>query len=378
MLTLVMPTSQLELAYGRSLTGLTTARLATERDDLSRYLLMHVGVRTGRLGWQVRRPELSLAPDDSLQARFEVLAPHGVSPRQFSLMSDAIVHQVRNHRVEVFLRQDWDSGHVAIAPRPLGEWRADQTAIEVKLASAGTWASLIALWQLGVTHIATGADHMLFLILLIAVAPLTAHREQWQADRSLRDSLRHVLWVVTAFTIGHMVTLTLGSLGVLTPSTQAVEIGVALTIAVTAAHLGYPLFPRKEALVAGLFGLIHGLAFSGSLNSGGLTPWQHAQAVLAFNIGIECMQALALCVCLPPWLSLSRHAPQLVMQLNLGLSCTAMLLAGLWLIDRTGLTPGLELPGEASVAMLWPWLAAALWALALWQSWRARQGAHAG
>jgi HupE / UreJ protein len=77
------------------------------------------------------------------------------------------------------------------------------------------------------------------------------------------------LRIVTAFTLGHSLTLLAGALGWLRLPGQPVEILIAVSILVSAAHAQRPLFPGREAQVAAGFGLVHilvhGLAFTGTL-----------------------------------------------------------------------------------------------------------------
>lgn len=129
-----------------------------------------------------------------------------------------------------------------------------------------------------------GYDHMLFLLVLCAGYPL----EQW----------RRILILVTAFTLGHSLTLGLGAYGVRMLPGNWVEFLIPLTILLTAidAWLRRDRLPdidamRRNYLAAGLFGLIHGMGFSGfflELNAGEnlLRTW------LPFNLGIELGQLL--------------------------------------------------------------------------------------
>lgn len=120
----------------------------------------------------------------------------------------------------------------------------------------------------------------------------------------------------------------------LTPPTQAVEVAVATTIAIAALHALRLLFGQAERWMALCFGLIHGMAFSATLSGAGLTPWQHAQALLAFNLGIESMQLLALGVVLPPLLILGWKDARLLGRIRLGLAAIASCLAAVWVGQR--------------------------------------------
>ena len=145
---------------------------------------------------------------------------------------------------------------------------------------------------------------------------------------------RSLAWVVTAFTVGHSVTLALGSTGVLTPPARPVEVAVAASIAVAALHALRPL-PGHSAFGMALgFGLIHGFAFASSLSGAGLTVWQHAQALLAFNLGIEAMQLVLLTATLPALLVLGRARPDAYQHLRRAVAVAALGLSLFWAVER--------------------------------------------
>jgi hydrogenase/urease accessory protein HupE len=108
-----------------------------------------------------------------------------------------------------------------------------------------------------------------------------------------------------AFTLGHSITLALGALGVPVPQ-QAVEVLIAVSILVAAVHAVRPLFAGREALVAGGFGLVHGLAFSATLRDLDLSGARLVLSLLGFNLGIELMQLVVVALVLPPLVLLAR------------------------------------------------------------------------
>lgn len=376
-LTLQLPLDRLELAYGRPLAASPAAMVQAEQEGLSRYLLAHVGARSEQagvqLGWQALRPQLQIegtAPSAELVATLALRAPPGADPRHTTLWIDAITHEIHTHRMLVFLRQDWASGHVGNAgnvgqaPTLLGELRNTQHSVRIDLPDASPAASWRSLWWAGLLHIAEGSDHLFFLVLLVLVAPFAVSGEHWDETRTPRAAARQLAWLVSAFTLGHMLTLALGSLGWVHPPAQAVEVAVALTIAFTAAHAMRPLL-RAETGFALLFGLVHGLAFSSSLSGAGLSPWQHAQALLAFNLGIESLQLLVLALLLPPLLILAHLRPVWAHALRHGVAVLALMAAVQWVIERLGWTPWDEGHWADQLAAQGLWMASLLWLSAL-------------
>ena len=146
------------------------------------------------------------------------------------------------------------------------------------------WAYLV----LGVEHILGGIDHLLFVISLLLLVGFQ----------------RRLLWTITAFTAAHSLTLASSALGWLTLRPAPVEATIALSIVLVAGealHKRETLARRWPALVAFLFGLVHGLGFAGALKEIGL-PEQHLlTALLTFNIGVEIGQLLTLAACWALW-----------------------------------------------------------------------------
>jgi hypothetical protein len=115
-----------------------------------------------------------------------------------------------------------------------------------------------------------------------------------------------IVRVVTAFTIGHSLTLALGASGLVSLASRLVEVLIAFSILVSAVHALRPLFPGREPMIATFFGLVHGLAFATTLQNLGVNPWQRIAGILGFNLGIESMQLLVVASILPSLLILSR------------------------------------------------------------------------
>jgi hypothetical protein len=134
--------------------------------------------------------------------------------------------------------------------------------------------------RLGASHIAGGIDHVLFLLGLVAFAP------GWRALAAM----------VTAFTAGHAVTISLAALGWARLPAAPVEVAIALTILLLALELtrlpGAPpgLLRRHPTTLTFGFGLLHGLGFAGALREVGLPAGEIALALAGFNLGIEAGQ----------------------------------------------------------------------------------------
>jgi hypothetical protein len=170
----------------------------------------------------------------------------------------------------------------------------------------GNLGGFPGMFRLGMRHIAEGTDHLLFLLALLLPAPLLAFRSRWAAFAGVRHSILQILKVVTAFTIGHSITLALAALGLVRVPSRPIEILIAFSILLSAAHALRPLFPGREAFIAAVFGLLHGLAFAQTLQNLGLGWWACVASILGFNLGIETMQLLVICAAMPSFVLLSR------------------------------------------------------------------------
>jgi hypothetical protein len=153
--------------------------------------------------------------------------------------------------------------------------------------------------QLGFQHIAdiNGYDHILFVTALCALY----QAQDW----------KRLLWLVTAFTLGHSVTLALSTLNIFTLPSRIVEFLIPVTIFLTATFNISVLHRRRNAapeqssstrkaqyLMAAGFGLIHGLGFSTYLKSLLGRDQNIVLQLFSFNLGLECGQILIVAVVL--------------------------------------------------------------------------------
>jgi hypothetical protein len=218
-------------------------------------------------------------------------------------------------------------------------------------------------FHLGLRHIADGTDHLLFLLALLLPAPLLACGGRWDRRASVQHSLLQILRIVTAFTLGHSLTLALAAFGLVQLPSRPVEVLIAVSILVSAVHAIRPLFPGREAAIAAFFGLIHGLAFASALGDLGFSSWYRLVSLLGFNLGIEAMQLTVVVVTLPSLLLVSRVRAYAV--LRIGGACFAAIAAIGWIVERSFNTENVIDQFVESVARHAPWIATALLLLSL-------------
>ena len=197
-------------------------------------------------------------------------------------------------------------------------------APETVLATGSAPSGFLAYLTLGLDHIASGADHLLFLLVMVLPAAFA---------RDGRRMAVEVLKILTAFTVAHGLSLALAVTGLVTLPSRLVEFAIAATILLAAIDNLRPFLPGRRWQVAFAFGLIHGLGFASALGPIDLPPLAFASALLGFNLGIEAGQILVALLFLAAARPLREVAPLARALLPAG-SLAAMAVAGLWLVDR--------------------------------------------
>lgn len=190
----------------------------------------------------------------------------------------------------------------------------------------------------GVWHIWIGIDHIVFLLSLLALAPLQPSRQRvvhWQAAKQARPVVLDVLAVVTAFTVAHSITLGLTITGWLTPPADWVEPAIAISVVLAALNnlLGFSALKRWR--LAFVFGLVHGFGFASVLLDLGLPASALLAALGGFNIGVELGQLAIVGVFLPvAWLL--RHTRFYRWVVVVGGSVAIVVLGVFWTLERVG------------------------------------------
>ncbi|MFF2907827.1 HupE/UreJ family protein [Paenibacillus sp. NPDC057934] len=171
-------------------------------------------------------------------------------------------------------------------------------------------------FKLGMNHILSGYDHLLFLFSLLLA----------------RQTFKQYAAMITAFTIAHSITLTLTVLGIISLSPRIVEPAIALSICFVAVDN----IIRKEVsyrwVLTFLFGLIHGMGFADILTEMQLPKSQLAVDLVSFNLGIEAVQVILIAILLPVLGLL--HKWRFSRRAVLAGSSVAFLLGGVWLLQR--------------------------------------------
>ncbi|BEL09625.1 hypothetical protein Q0Z83_078160 [Actinoplanes sichuanensis] len=325
-------------------------------------------VTVGDLG-STAAEQTATGPYQEVTAEIELTPPAGGDVRHFTLGYDVIVHKVVTHTTLVSVRQDWAAGQITEGDEAeqIGTIAIDNRTMTVPqftvdLGAGSSWRGFLAMLRLGGLHILEGTDHLLFLLILLLPAPLLADRRRWNGLATPRQAVRRIGWITLAFTAGHSAALVLGALTRVTIPARPVEVFIAVSILIGAAHAVRPLFPGREALVAGLFGLGHGMAFSFTLADLHLSTGRLALSLLGFNLGIELVQLLLVALALPALLALARLPIQPWLR-TAGAALTAVAAVG-WALDRLGVPNPVAAAADA-VGGNYSWMLVALVLLAV-------------
>ncbi len=197
---------------------------------------------------------------------------------------------------------------------------AEQPAGTVDLghSTAQGWWSFL---RMGMEHIWTGYDHLLFLMAL-----LMGSTGVWP-----------VLAIVTAFTVAHSITVSLAGFGLVTLPGSIIEPAIAASIVfVSLENIFYASSLSRRWLIAFGFGLVHGFGFAAALTEVELSGWPFARALLGFNLGVEIGQAAVVIVAAPALLWLLRRPN--AQRYATACSIAVALIGTGWFIQRVFLT----------------------------------------
>jgi hypothetical protein len=191
---------------------------------------------------------------------------------------------------------------------------------EFRLEKQAATIDFFGFVKLGIEHILTGYDHLLFVLSLLM----------------LGGGLKYLLKVISAFTLAHSISLSLAALNIVHLPSKLVESSIALTIAFVAAEnlwrKDVTALTKSRWIFTFIFGLIHGLGFAGVLEEIGLPKNNLAISLLGFNVGVEIGQ---LAVVIPAFLVLQalKRIPW-ELRIRQTVSVFAVLAGLFWFVER--------------------------------------------
>ncbi len=189
-----------------------------------------------------------------------------------------------------------------------------------KVEKPSVWHTVWEFLTMGVEHILSGPDHLLFIFGLMLARP----------------RIRELIKVATAFTVAHSITLSLCALHIFSLPSKIVEPLIALSIVAVAAEKF--LRPNdkvwRTVAIAFCFGLIHGFGFAGALTEAGLPPGQAAISLASFNIGVELVQISIILVGIPILGWLQEKKPKTYQPASVACAVCISLMGAFWFVER--------------------------------------------
>jgi hydrogenase/urease accessory protein HupE len=192
--------------------------------------------------------------------------------------------------------------------------------VSASIVSTRNGPSFLEFLKLGVEHILTGYDHLLFLFGLMVVC----------------RNLRSILTVITCFTIAHSITLALATIDIVRLPGRIVEPLIAASIAyVGIENLVRGNSPKWRTLIAFSFGLVHGLGFADALRELGINSGRFGIVVplVGFNLGVEVGQLCVAAIVLPILWNLRRN-PSFVRRWIPVCSLAVAFAGSYWMVER--------------------------------------------
>ncbi len=337
-----LPIRDLRTTLGLQLDGTDEeilAELAANSELLNTYIDQHLDIGPSGGSWAIDFADAELfysdAPevdDNYILLPFDVAVGSETVPRQFDVRFDAFFDEVDGRDALLLIGNDWQGGVIDNGREDLATFDPGTRVHAIDLGAPSALKNLTSSVKLGVNHIKTGPDHILFVLVLLLPSVLVL-REAWHPVDRFGSALWRVLKIVTMFTVAHSITFTLAGVGLLPlPSPRIVESIIALSIAAAALHNIRPVVPNQEWLISFAFGLFHGMGFASLVSGLDVSRSTQLVSLLGRNVGIEIGQAVVVVMLFPLLYLLRRlwvYRPLLV-----GISLLLTGIALIWMVER--------------------------------------------
>ncbi len=337
-----LPYADLRPTLGLTLEGTdeeVLAEINANVDALYAYADEHFDIGADGQDWTIEYGEVEIffsdAPevdDNYIILPFEVDVGAASVPREFDVRFDLFFDEVDGRDALLLIGNDWQAGVIDNGSEDLATFDPDTRVRNIDLGDPSAFKNFTASVKLGVNHIKTGPDHILFVLVLLLPSVLV-FRNGWKPTDRFASALWRVLKVVTMFTVAHSITFTLAGIGVLPlPSPRIVESIIALSIAAAALHNIRPLAANKEWLISFVFGLFHGMGFASLVSGLDVSRGTQLVSLLGRNVGIEIGQAVVVLILFPMLFLLRRS--RIFNPLFVVVSLVLTVVALVWMVER--------------------------------------------
>ena len=289
--------------------AVTPGELETAQDEISAYLAAWIVLTTDGSALTANLQGTSIWRDSSdfsyLESRVRYTARNAIEDLQVSV------------RVLTHLYPD----HINLAEFVIGPDREEYVfqhgnTWSGKSGMTSGWRTAREFTLLGIEHIITGYDHLLFLLGLLLVG----------------RGIRNLIAIVTSFTVAHSLTLALATLGLVQPAGWIIEAAIALSIAYVGLENLLVKEVRHRWRLSFGFGLVHGFGFAGILQQMDLARGGLLLSLFTFNLGVEVGQLVIVALFWPLLQQLSRSQYRVAVVRS---ASTVVLVFGvLWFLER--------------------------------------------
>jgi hydrogenase/urease accessory protein HupE len=231
--------------------------------------------------------------------------PVARAPVSFALQISVLTDLYRDHRT--------------VAAIVRGERRDEfvfQHGNTFEAAHDSWWETAQTFLRLGVEHILTGYDHLLFLLALLV------------AGRGLRQ----LVAIVTSFTVAHSLTLAVATFGLVQPPPRLIEAAIALSIAYVGVENLLVSDVRGRWRLTFVFGLVHGFGFANVLREMELPRAALASSLFTFNLGVELGQVGVLLIAWPVLRAIQQSA--YAVNITRAVSVVVIVFGAVWFVQR--------------------------------------------
>ncbi len=280
------------LRLDRDLDGtVSDTELAAARDPIAHYMTARITVTADGV---------TLAPSPAAVTRWKDSQGFPYVEAQFTYPAAGSIDAVT---LATTVLQDLYAQHRNLGAIANGERREEfvfqhGNSYRVRRGMGSGWQTARSFLALGIEHIFTGYDHILFLFGLLLVG----------------KGFRNLVAIVTAFTIAHSTTLTLATLGFVTPAAWTVEGAIALSIAYVGVENLVSTNMSHRWKIAFVFGLVHGFGFANILRGMDLPRSALAISLFTFNAGVEAGQLAIVGLMVPVlrWIQRTRYHERVI------------------------------------------------------------------
>ncbi len=230
----------------------------------------------------------------------------GPVAREFDLQADFFIEEIDDRENWLLIGNDWQTGVIENGFEEISRFTEPGATESIDLGEPNRFKNFVSSVKLGVNHIQTGPDHILFVLVLLLPSVLV-FSGSWKPSASFGSALWRVLKIATMFTVAHSITFTLAGLDILPlPSSKIVESIIALSIAVAALHNLRPIAANREWLISFVFGLFHGMGFASLISGLEISRSTQLVSLLGRNVGIEIGQSIVILLLFPALFLLRR------------------------------------------------------------------------